>query len=577
MLVVGCLVALAASGASGGEARSQPVVSGVPRLSGTILQPDLADRWSDQQWAAELEYMQAVGIHTLVLQWTADSGRRTAVYPTGLEGYTQSTQRDVVGRLLGFADRAGIEVYLGLQVDSQWWSRYSADGRWLLEQAAIASRLATDLYERYSHHPSWTGWYLPFEVDNWNHRTREHWQNLARFYQEVTGHLRRLSADKPVMVSPFFNASGGQSTSQWRAMWEAILESSPLDVIALQDGVGAGHAAVDDLPAWFKATREAIERARPSTQLWAVTETFTPDFHTMPVRSVVENMRAVEPYVSRYLSFSFNHYLSPQQVPPAYFDAYQRYVSTGDLDTSPPSAPQGVVAWARDAITIEVAWEPAGDDIGVAGYELYRDGQPVRLLPGEVQGYLDGQLEPGRTYVYSIRAFDGTGNRSEPSAAVRVVTPEMPPYMTNLARGKPYTASLPAHSDYPDAGGELTDGRAASPSFRDPAWQGRLTGDVYTLTIDLGRVEAIGAISSSWLQDRSVFVLLPRRVTYSVSRDGQTFTPVGTVVSPAVSEQTQVKKYRVLALEGVSGRYVRVEVEPIGVSWTFVDEVDVWR
>jgi hypothetical protein len=112
-------------------------------------------------------------------------------------------------------------------------------------------------------------------------------------------------------------------------MWAAILPAAPIDAIALQDGVGAGHASAEQLPAWFAATAAAIKTSGVDTELWATTETFTPGFGSMDIGSVVDDMVAVQPYVSRYWGFSYDHYQSPQQVGPALHQAYLDYLRTG--------------------------------------------------------------------------------------------------------------------------------------------------------------------------------------------------------------------------------------------------------
>lgn len=82
-------------------------------------------------------------------------------------------------------------------------------------------------------------------------------------------------------------------------------------------------------------------------------------------------------------------------------------------DLTPPSAPPGVVVrpWGEHEIT--VGWNPADDDVGVAGYELLRDGKIV--AKGAETNGSEGGLESWREYCYTVRAFDAAGNMSPPS------------------------------------------------------------------------------------------------------------------------------------------------------------------
>ena len=50
------------------------------------------------------------------------------------------------------------------------------------------------------------------------------------------------------MIAPFFTPKAGLSPSQWQTMWEYVLKRSPIDVLALQDGVGVAHATKAQLP-----------------------------------------------------------------------------------------------------------------------------------------------------------------------------------------------------------------------------------------------------------------------------------------------------------------------------------------
>jgi hypothetical protein len=68
--------------------------------------------------------------------------------------------------------------------------------------------------------------------------------------------------------------------------------------------------------------------------------------------------------------------------------------------------------------------------------------------------------------------------------------------------------------------------------------------------------------------------MVPQKVTYSVSSDGETFTTVGDSGSCPTTPADQVKAYTVTGLQDVSARYVRVAVSP-GDAWNFTDEVGV--
>ena len=546
-----------------------------PALRGSFLQPDLGDEWTIKQWQKELSYMGRAGIDQMVIQWTADSKYKTTIYPSGLAGYTQNTKHDVVERALRTADENGAQVFLGLQNNDDWWKKYANDPAWLKKQAKVANELADDLWKRYHAHQSLAGWYLVFEVDNWNEATQTEWNRLDDFFQTTANHLHKLTPGKPVMIAPFFNPSGGLTSAQWKAMWEYILSRSPLDILAQQDGVGVGHATTKQLPEWFSAVREAIRNARPQMKFWVDSETFNGDGEPMVIHKLVKDMRAVQPYVSSYLSFSFNHYMSPQQVNPLYYKTYMDYLATGRVESEPPTKPSGLKAVPLDSMTISLSWKASTDNFGVAGYKIWRDEKRVATLYDRETGFVDSELEPNTTYTYQVAAFDAAGNQSALSDPATATTPPADKYKTDLALGKPYTATMAADPNYPDTGGiELTDGIYGTIDYTDPAWQGRNTDQTYSFTIDLGAVQDIKELRSRWLQYQSVGIFLPKQVTYSVSADNVNFTVIGTVKKPAVGHENLPAWYTLTNLSNVSGRYVKVEVTPPSSTWTFIDEAE---
>ncbi len=546
-----------------------------PALRGSFLQPALGDAWTLKQWRDEFHYMKDARLDQMVIQWTADSKEKTTIYPSGVAGYKQNTEHDVVERALHSADARGAQVYLGLQINDDWWTKYLTDKPWLQNEAKAANVLADDLWKRYGQHGSLTGWYLGFEVDNVASTPAE-WDNLVAFYRTVGNHLHKLTSGKPIVISPFFSTTSDLSPSQWQTMWEYVLKRSPLDVLALQDGVGVAHASKEQLPEWFSAVQNAIQNSRPRMQFWANAETFTMDSEPRPIRSIVNDMCAVRPYVSSYLSFSFNHYLSPQQVNPLYYRTYLDYVATGRIEHVRPTTPADLTSVALDSQTIQLKWVASTDNVGVVGYNLLRDGRRVASLRDGTTNFLDSQLQPDTTYAYQGKAFDAAGNES-PLSATTATTPEPHLYPTNIALSKPYTATMPANPSYPDTGGvELTDGILGSTSFADPAWQGRATTKIYSFTIDLGAVQVIKEVRSHWLQDKPSAILLPKQVTCLVSDDNVNFTAVGAVTKPSPGDGTLSLWYTLTDLTGVNGRYVQLQVKPgSNAGWTFIDEIEV--
>lgn len=92
-------------------------------------------------------------------------------------------------------------------------------------------------------------------------------------------------------------------------------------------------------------------------------------------------------------------------------------------DTTPPSAPSNLTALAASADQIDLTWNASTDNVGVAGYQIYRNGVPVGV--SIVPSYRDAGLTPLTAYRYTVSAFDAAGNSSAPSA-VSATTPAPP-------------------------------------------------------------------------------------------------------------------------------------------------------
>ena len=91
-------------------------------------------------------------------------------------------------------------------------------------------------------------------------------------------------------------------------------------------------------------------------------------------------------------------------------------------DTTPPEAPSGLTATVGRLGEVRLGWQPGSDDLGVTGYEVYRDGSKVADV-GPVTEFTDETASPETTYEYTVRAKDAGGNASAFSDPASVTTP----------------------------------------------------------------------------------------------------------------------------------------------------------
>jgi chitodextrinase len=93
-------------------------------------------------------------------------------------------------------------------------------------------------------------------------------------------------------------------------------------------------------------------------------------------------------------------------------------------DTQKPSAPAGVSATGATQTSISVSWNASTDNVGVAGYDLYRGG--VKVGSTAATSYTFGGLSCGTSYQLAVEARDAAGNRS-PASAITASTTACPP------------------------------------------------------------------------------------------------------------------------------------------------------
>ena len=85
-------------------------------------------------------------------------------------------------------------------------------------------------------------------------------------------------------------------------------------------------------------------------------------------------------------------------------------------DTSPPTSPVSLIQGATTTTSISLLWAASLDNVGVAGYELFLNGNKVGTTAAT--SYTFPNLSCGTSYTLAVDAFDAAGNRS-PSAVVQ--------------------------------------------------------------------------------------------------------------------------------------------------------------
>jgi chitodextrinase len=114
-------------------------------------------------------------------------------------------------------------------------------------------------------------------------------------------------------------------------------------------------------------------------------------------------------------------------------------------DTAPPSSPANLSAMVVSSSQINLTWSASTDNVGVAGYRVYRNGTQVGTTAAA--SYNDTGLAASTTFTYTVAAYDASGNVSAQSTQLLVTTAApamMPPAFVQVSHNQ-----IPAGSSTP--------------------------------------------------------------------------------------------------------------------------------
>ena len=101
--------------------------------------------------------------------------------------------------------------------------------------------------------------------------------------------------------------------------------------------------------------------------------------------------------------------------------------STPVPDTQPPTVPTNLQISSKTSTSVSLSWSAATDNVGVARYEIYRNGS--KYVDASATTIMINDLTADTNYSFSVRAADAVGNISAESNVVQVKT--NPPNTSN--------------------------------------------------------------------------------------------------------------------------------------------------
>lgn len=419
-----------------------------PEFNGTFLQSWLSSSWDDERWQTEIENMEKAGIKYLILQDVANKAYKSSgggwsiYYDSALPVFdTAERAPDVIEAALRNCRDTDIKVFVGIAMFDDFWTEGAITGQYA-EMCAVAADMAEEIYGKYysRYSENFYGWYFTPEFNNIL-TCQVNISGLCKGLNEVLDRIDALNPDLPLLFSPFFAeylASGPVITlsNLVRLLNGAHLRDG--DIFAPQDAVGALWTKEDNLERNWKMYAQAVKAANVDIRLWANCENFTLSFAdtafdgiitrpatensqvvTATLDRFVRQMQTASRYAENIITFSYNHYFSPELVNPIYIETYIDYLENGyKLEAEAPSQVGNFVKTPTEN-GISLIWDEASDNFGIAYYRIEKNGEffarVEMCFEASELALTDANGKPGDSYL--ITAFDAAGNASVPASA----------------------------------------------------------------------------------------------------------------------------------------------------------------
>ncbi len=175
-------------------------------------------------------------------------------------------------------------------------------------------------------------------------------------------------------------------------------------------------------------------------------------------------------------------------------------------DTMAPGIPPGLTGTATSSSQVSLSWGAATDNVGVAGYRVYRGA--LQIATTTARTHVDSGLAAGTAYTYTVRAYDAAGNLGAPSAAVTVTIQAAAPPPTPSANAYPAAVTITSGSLRTGTVSRLATADALtydvynSTLARKAEWHGVLTASNALKTLS---IRYVGRASASCTQSLSIY------------------------------------------------------------------------
>lgn len=260
-----------------------------------------SEMWSftEEQWRAKVRETAELGMDTLILMATAlyfetyfDFGEFPHVKHLACENPLEV--------LLSEADKTGQKVFLSAGFYGDWVKpEVNTTDPEIINRSLRAMNVIT---EKYGHHSSIAGWYMPDEWEIMGHFDDQ----FIKYINIISAEARKLNPKNKTMIAPY-----GTRITMPDDLYVRQLEQMDLDIIAYQDEVGVQKVKVEQKAAYYEALYKAHKKAGRA-EIWADMELFEFEgtvYHSAllpaPWERVKAQLEAISPFVDKVITYAY--------------------------------------------------------------------------------------------------------------------------------------------------------------------------------------------------------------------------------------------------------------------------------
>ena len=259
-------------------------------------------------WMQEVSDMKAAGFDTVIVTRSMTYGRThyPSLYFEDFDG------RWHVDHIVRAAEEAGVDLYLGLNLNLQFWDRSRDLAAMLKRDFNISRALFDELHPRFSGMKCLRGYYITNEPDQDNFSTDERREEVRKYLGRTYEHIKS-GCDLPILNSPFYYKT--LAPEELAAWWDELIDRPMFDIVAMQDGIGCARGALvpEDTARYYPPLSKVL-KAKGIT-FWNNVETFAQDprgaaeFRPGPLERIDRQYQAACAHVEKSITFEYSHFI----------------------------------------------------------------------------------------------------------------------------------------------------------------------------------------------------------------------------------------------------------------------------